>query len=48
MKVKVSGKAKFDVPHQSKPMRFSKIEKQFPAFASIFDGQAEENTLLFY
>lgn len=41
-------KAKFDVPHQTEPMRFQKIQTEFPEFAKIFDGEAEENTLLFY
>ena len=41
-------KAKFDVPHQPEPMRFSKIQAEFPEFVKIFDGEAEENTLLFY
>jgi hypothetical protein len=44
----VPPKAKFDVPHKAEPMRFREIVTQFPEFVAIFDGEAEENTLLFY
>ena len=40
--------AKFDVPHKPVPMRFRDIVAEFPDFVALFDGEAEENTLLFY
>jgi hypothetical protein len=38
----------FDVPHKTEPMKVSQIEKEFPEFSAIMDGEAKENTMLFY
>ena len=38
----------FAVPHKDTPMKAKEIEAEFPAFAKLFDGASEENTLLFY
>ena len=38
----------FDVPHKKEPMTVKEIEKAFPEFAKLMDGNGEENTLLFY
>lgn len=36
------------VPHRREPMTVREIEKEYPDFARLFDGQSEENTILFY
>jgi hypothetical protein len=36
------------VPHRREPMSVRELEKAFPDFAKLFDGQSEENTILFY
>jgi hypothetical protein len=36
------------LPHLEEPMSARKVEKKYPEFAGLFDGKAQENTLLFY
>lgn len=40
--------AYFNLPHKDEPMTAKMIIKKYPQFASIFDGDCLENTLLFY
>jgi hypothetical protein len=40
--------ALFDLPHKDEPMSAKAIQKRYPKFADIFDGQSLENTLSFY
>ena len=48
IKIKVKRAYRFNVPHKKEPMTAAEIEKEFPDFAKLFDGEAKENTLLFY
>ena len=36
------------VPHKEEPMTVKELSKEFPDFVKIFDGEAKENTMLFY
>lgn len=41
-------KMKLRVPHQDKPMTVQQMEKTFPEFAKMLDGDAQENTIKFF
>jgi hypothetical protein len=36
------------LPHLAEPISARKVEKKYPEFAALFDGQSQENTLFFY
>ena len=38
----------FYVPHKDEPMTLKELKKEFPDFVALFDGEAKENTMLFY